>query len=201
MQSFFRFAHALSLLLSVILSHSVVAQDSRWIDLTYSLSADSVFWPTAKPFKLTTDAEGVTEAGYYYSAHSFTAAEDGGTPIDALVHFAEGKYSVNKISLGQLIGPAMLIDGAAPVSANRDYLVSIDDIINWGKTNDPIPDQSIVLFRNGLGALWPNTEPDLGTSLRGVHSVAALSFSGLSAEAATWLIENRRDDAKRAPTF
>ena len=146
MQSFFRFAHALSLLLSVILSHSVVAQDSRWIDLTYSLSADSVFWPTAEPFKLTTDAEGVTEAGYYYSAHSFTAAEDGGTPIDAPGHFAEGRYSVNKISLGQLIGPAMLIDVAAPVSANRDYLVSIDDIIDWGKTNDPIPDQSIVLF-------------------------------------------------------
>lgn len=89
----------------------------------------------------------------------------------------------------------MLIDVAGPVRANRDYLVSIDDIIDWGKANGPIPGRSIVPFRTEFGSLWPNAERYLGTSLRGVDGVAALSFPGLSAEAATWLIENRRINA------
>ena len=89
----------------------------------------------------------------------------------------------------------MLIDVAGPVRANRDYLVSIDDIIDWGKANGPIPGRSIAPFRTEFGSLWPNAERYLGTSLRGVDGVAALSFPGLSAEAATWLIENRRINA------
>ena len=73
----------------------VHGQDKPWIDLTHELSSDAVFWPTADPFKMTTDFEGVTERGYYYSAYSFATAEHGGTHIDAPVHFAEGKNHVS----------------------------------------------------------------------------------------------------------
>ena len=69
LQSIVRNVHALYVLLLLVLTHPVAADDSLWIDLTYDLSADSVFWPTAEPFKLSTDAEGMTEAGYYYSAY------------------------------------------------------------------------------------------------------------------------------------
>ena len=40
-----------------------VAQPEIWIDLTHELSADAVFWPTAEPFKMTTDFEGESEGG------------------------------------------------------------------------------------------------------------------------------------------
>ncbi len=39
----------------------------RWVDLSHDLSAQSLFWPTAKRFELNVDAEGMTERGYYYS--------------------------------------------------------------------------------------------------------------------------------------
>ena len=74
-----------------------VAQEAQWIDLTHDLSEDAVFWPTANRFSMTTDFEGMTEKGYYYSAYSFTTAEHGGTHIDAPVHFAEGRQAVNEI--------------------------------------------------------------------------------------------------------
>ena len=192
LHSIVRNVHALYVLLLLVLTHPVAADDSLWIDLTYDLSADSVFWPTAEPFKLSTDAEGMTEAGYYYSAYSFTTAEHGGTHIDAPVHFAKGKHPVNEIPLDQLIGNAVLVDVAIQVSKNRDHLISIDDIAGWEKTNGLIPRQSIVLFRTGFGYYWPNAKNYLGTSLRDVEGVAALSFPGLSAEAATWLVENRQ---------
>ena len=75
-----------------ILFHSTFtrAEPEAWLDLTHELSSDAVFWPTAAPFRMTTDFEGMTEKGYYYSAYSFTTAEHGGTHIDAPVHFAEG---------------------------------------------------------------------------------------------------------------
>lgn len=58
----------------------------QWIDLTYDLSAATIYWPTAKPFKLHTVSEGMTEKGYYYAAYEFCAAEHGGTHIDAPIH-------------------------------------------------------------------------------------------------------------------
>ena len=86
------------------LLHCQSAWSEDWIDLTHDLSEDAVFWPTADPFELKTEFEGVTEGGYYYSAYSFTTAEHGGTHIDAPVHFSEGRRPVNEIPLDQLIG-------------------------------------------------------------------------------------------------
>jgi kynurenine formamidase len=60
----------------------------------------------AEPFKRTTVAEGKTPQGYYYSAYNYSAAEHGGTHIDAPVHFGEGKKSVDQLELSQLISPA-----------------------------------------------------------------------------------------------
>lgn len=37
------------------------ADIGEWIDLTHELSAEAVFWPTAAPFSMTTDFEGVTD--------------------------------------------------------------------------------------------------------------------------------------------
>lgn len=167
------------------------ADDGHWIDLTHELSPDAVFWPTAEPFKMTTDFEGFTEAGYYYSAYSFATAEHGGTHIDAPVHFAEGKHHVNEIPLDQLIGAAVMVDVSTQVAENRDHLISVSDIEAWEVVHGKIPRGSIVLFRTGFGDYWPDAERYLGTALRGKAGVAALSFPGLDASAASWLIEQR----------
>lgn len=165
---------------------------SVWIDLTHNLSSDAVFWPTAEPFSMTTDFEGMTDKGYYYSAYSFSTAEHGGTHIDAPVHFAKGANHVNEIPLEQLIGDAVVIDVSGEVSQNRDHLVSLTDLKGWEAQHGEIPPDSIVLLRTGFGQLWPDAEKYLGTSLRGAEGVAQLSFPGLDPLAADWLIQNRK---------
>ncbi len=181
---------ALLLLLTGI-ANLAQAQDARWIDLTHDLSSEAVFWPTAEGFQLTTDAEGMTDAGYYYSAYSFCTAEHGGTHVDAPVHFAEGKHHVNEIPLDQLIGDAVVIDVSAMVNDNRNHQVSVADLSAWEQKHGAIPTHSIVLLRTGFAQYWPDAERYLGTALKGSEGVAALSFPGLSAEAATWLVEQR----------
>lgn len=165
--------------------------DGTWVDLTYDLSPETIYWPTSELFKLETVSEGMTDKGYYYSAYKFCAAEHGGTHMDAPVHFAEGKKSVDEVPLEQLIGPAVKIDVSAKALADRDYLITADEIQAWEAVHGTIPDGSIILFETGYGRYWPDAEQYLGTALRGPEGVAALHFPGLHPDAAAWLVENR----------
>ena len=73
--------------------------------------------PRLRRFNLEKDFEGTTEQGYYYSAYKYSAAEHGGTHIDAPVHFAKGRNTVDEIPLEQLMGPASWL--MSPDNARR----------------------------------------------------------------------------------
>lgn len=163
----------------------------QWIDLSHDFSEETIFWVTAEPFKRTTVAEGKTDNGYYYSAYNYSAAEHGGTHIDAPVHFAEGKKTVDQIELDQLIAPGVKID-VSTKAADRDYQITADDIRNWETENGKIPEWCIVLFQTGFAAKWPNKKEYLGTDQRGEAAVKDLHFPGLHPDAAKWLVENRK---------
>src|SRR5437667_10913824 len=83
---------------------------ATWVDLTYDFDSTTIYWPTAKPFRLEVVSAQRTPAGYYYAANNFAAAEHGGTHLDAPVHFAEGRHTTDQIPVTQLIGPAIVVD-------------------------------------------------------------------------------------------
>jgi kynurenine formamidase len=163
----------------------------RIIDLSYPFDSSTVYWPTAETFKLETDFEGTTEQGYYYSAYRYRAAEHGGTHLDAPVHFAKGRHTVDQIPLEQLMGSGILIDVTRQCANNPDYLVSVADFQKWEKHNGRIPVGSIVFLRTGFGKFYPDRKRYLGTDERGAEAVAKLHFPGLDPKAAHWLTENR----------
>ena len=176
-------------LLSVLLFQTKPTR--KIVDLTYSFDAESVYWPTAETFKLETDAEGMTENGYYYSAYRYSAAEHGGTHLDAPVHFAKGRNSVDQIPVDQLTGAGLVLDVTKQCAGNADYLISVADFQDWEKKNGEIPVGSIVLLRTGFGKFYPDRRKYLGTDERGAAAVAKLHFPGLDPEAARWLTQNR----------
>jgi kynurenine formamidase len=163
----------------------------QWIDLSHDFSDETIYWVTAEPFKRTTVAEGKTDKGYYYSAYNFSGAEHGGTHIDAPVHFAEGKKTVDQIELNQLIAPGVKID-VSQRAADRDYQITVDDIKAWEAVNGKIPEWSIILFQTGFGSRWPDKKTYLGTDQKGTEAVKDLHFPGLHPDAAKWLVENRK---------
>ena len=162
-----------------------------WLDLTYDFSDEAVYWPTAEPFFLDTVSFGETPAGFFYSAFSFTAAEHGGTHLDAPIHFSAGKRSVNEIPVSDLVGPAVVIDVSESAAGNQDYLVSVDDLTSWESSHGMIPDGAMVLLKTGHGANWPDPVTYLGTDMRGPDAVPLLHFPGLDPAAAQWLVDNR----------
>ena len=162
------------------------------VDLSHPFDSTTVYWPTAGGFELTKDFEGMTEQGYYYSAYKYCAAEHGGTHIDAPVHFAKGRLSVDRIPLEQLMGAAIVIDVTKQSESNRDYQVTTADLQNWEKLNGRIPAGAIVLLRTGFGKYYPDRVKYMGTDERGAAAVAKLHFPGLHPDTARWIVANRQ---------
>jgi kynurenine formamidase len=164
----------------------------RLVDLTHGFGGETLYWPTEDGFVLEEGFRGVTERGYYYEAHRFRAAEHGGTHVDAPVHFAAGRSSVDRIALERLLAPAVRVDVAAACARDRDHAVSRAELEAFEAAEGRIPPGSIVLLHTGFGAAWPDRARYLGNAGRGAAAAADLHFPGLSAEAARWLAEERR---------
>jgi kynurenine formamidase len=164
----------------------------EWLDLTHDFSSEAIYWPTAKPFELEVVSAQRVPAGFYYAANNFSAAEHGGTHLDAPVHFAEGKWASDQIPLDHLIGPAAVIDVSAKTAGNPDYLVGTDDLRAWEAEHGRLPDGAMVLIRTGWGSFWPDRLKYLGTDKTGPDAVAELHFPGIDSAAARWLAIERR---------
>lgn len=161
-----------------------------WVDLTHSFSARSIYWPTDTiGFVHEELAYGPTPGGFFYSSYRYSAAEHGGTHLDAPIHFAEGRQASDEIPLTRLIGAAAVIDVSD--RATPDYQVSVADFTAWEAEHGQIAPGTIVLVRTGWDARYADRTAYLGTSVTGPDAVAQLHFPGLSPEAAQWLVDNR----------
>jgi kynurenine formamidase len=164
----------------------------KLLDMTYRYDTDTIYWPTAKPFQLTKGNWGFTEKGYYYAANEYSAAEHGGTHVDAPIHFAENGRTINQIPLEEWIGPAVKIDVVKKCEENRDYLLQVDDILNWEKEYGRIPDSAWIIMYTGIDTkYYPDKEKVLGTSKTGMEAIPELSFPGFSPESVEFLIKER----------
>lgn len=182
---------ALALLLISCASRQADFAGGEWIDLSYDFSEQTIYWTTADNFKKETVSAGRNPKGYYYSAYKFSAPEHGGTHLDSPIHFAEGRRTVDEIPLQQLIAPAVKIDVSTKAAADRDYLIGVADLTDWEAANGRIPDGSILLLQTGYGKFWGDRARYMG--IEGADEQK--HFPGLSAEAARWLVENRRINA------
>jgi kynurenine formamidase len=165
--------------------------NGRWLDLTHSFSTNTIYWPTAQPFVLETEFHAHTEKGYFYAANRYKASEHGGTHVDAPIHFAEGRMTLDQLSIDQLTGGAVVVDVSAKAATNADYQVTVADLEAWESRHGRIPVGAIVLFNTGFARHWPDAKKYLGTAERGAEAVAKLHFPGLHPDAARWLANDR----------
>ena len=167
---------------------------NRLVDLTHSLNAQTLYWPTSpSTFKLERLSYGRTEGGWFYSANSFSAPEHGGTHLDAPIHFAEGRNTSDKIPIEQLIGRAVVIDISAKAAADADYRLTRDDVLAFEKRYGRIRPGTIVLLRTDWSKRWSDRKRYFGDDTPG--EVSRLHFPSFSEAAARLLIEHRKTKA------
>ncbi|TMA53431.1 MAG: cyclase family protein [Deltaproteobacteria bacterium] len=163
---------------------------ARLIDLTHAFDADTIYWPTAKPFLLEPVAHGVTPGGWWYAANNFCAAEHGGTHLDAPIHFAADRWTADQVPLERLVGPALVVDLSEKAARDADALLTRADLDGFEAERGVIPPGTIVLVRTGWDRWWDDRAHYLGTAVPG--DTAHLHFPGVAGEAAAWLTTARR---------
>jgi kynurenine formamidase len=135
--------------------------------------------------------DGTTDKGYHYSANNYTAAEHGGTHMDAPIHFKAGGLTVDQLPLSKTTGFAVVVDVTKQTLNQRDYEVGVSDFLDFEAKNGPIEKDQIILIATGFDRFWPDAKGYLGTAERGTEAIAKLHFPGLSPKAAEWLVRER----------
>lgn len=164
---------------------------TAYLDMTYPFDEKTLYWPTARPFRLEVVHKGATKGGFHYEANNFCAAEHGGTHIDAPVHFARGQRTVDEVPLSALIGPAVVVDISERAERDPDTQLLPADLERWEARHGAIPSGAILLVRTGWGQRWPDRRRYLGTDRTGNGAIRDLHFPGISPAAAEWLVARR----------
>ena len=162
------------------------------VDLSHDFSSKTLYWPNADHFQLEKVFDGTTDKGYHYSANNYTAAEHGGTHMDAPIHFKEGGLTVDQLPLSKTTGSAVVVDVSENALKQRDFEVGVADFLAFEAKNGPIEADQIVLIATGFDRFWPDAMAYLGTDERGSKAIAKLHFPGLSPKAADWLVRERK---------
>jgi kynurenine formamidase len=164
---------------------------SRVVDLTHTLDAKSLYWPTSPTkFSLERLAFGPTPGGYFYSAYAFSAPEHGGTHLDAPIHFHQGGVTADAVDLRRLIAGAVVIDIREQAAANADYRLTVADVEAFERAYGRIGEGTIVLLRTGWSSRWPDAKQYLGDDTPG--DASKLHFPSFGVEAAQLLVEGRK---------
>jgi kynurenine formamidase len=175
--------------MAVHLSACMTSPRPTLIDLTHPFDDHTMYWPNNAQFKWEKTDWGTTKAGYWYSAARFSAAEHGGTHIDAPIHFGQERQTVDQIPLDRLIGPAVVIDLRARCETNPDYELTLQDLRSWEQREGAIPQGAIVLMLTGWGSRWADAKRYFGTDTP--DDARTFHFPGFSREAAEFLVTQR----------
>jgi kynurenine formamidase len=162
----------------------------RIVDLSYAFDENTVYWPDNESFQHKQVALGRTPTGYWYSSYTFSGSEHGGTHLDAPIHFAEGKQSVEQIPIEKHIGPGIKISVADKVASDRDYRITSADIQAFERRAGTIPAGAIVLIHTGWGRNWGNAVQYLGTDK--INDASTPHFPGIAQDAAEFLARERQ---------
>ncbi|WP_394822501.1 cyclase family protein [Pendulispora albinea] len=169
---------------------AIVATGGRIVDLSYPYDNATLYWPTdTAGFVLEKTHWGKTDGGYFYASAKMCTAEHGGTHIDAPIHFAEGRPTLDKIALDRLIAPAVVIDISKAAASNPDALLGAADIEAFERTHGRIEPKTIVLVRTGWSERWPDRKRYLGDDKPG--DASNLHFPGIGEDAARALVARK----------
>jgi len=161
----------------------------RVVDLTAPLSAQTPVLPLPPemapipPFRLTELAR-YDERGRTSYQNEISTGEHVGTHFDAPCHWITGRDGgdVAQVPVERLVAPAVVIDRTAEVASDPDYLLQVEDLLDWQQEHGPLP-RGWLLYRTGWDARSRDQQAFINADDTGPHT------PGISPECAKWLAE------------
>jgi kynurenine formamidase len=154
------------------------------IDLSHVFGTTiPTYLPDEKPKR--EDFVTVERDGFYIQRWIYT--EHAGTHVDIPAHFIAGGQTVDEYPAQLLVGTAVVIDISEKAAQNADATLDMADVEAWERANGKIPEGAIVFMYSGWEARW-----DDPIAFRNADADDVQHYPGVDAEAATFLIEERK---------
>ncbi|XP_055344092.1 isatin hydrolase-like [Paramacrobiotus metropolitanus] len=162
---------------------------NRLLDMSHSLSAETIFWQGGGYNFTLTHQDYVTEANLTFRSGHFIAGEHGGTHLDSPYHLNFSADGMADLTLHQLTGPAVRIDIVDKVKANLDYQLSVDDIQAFENKYGRIPEGAFVFMYSEWGQRWPDYRKVYNTET--LADGRTYHYPGFHPEATEFLVQQR----------
>ena len=151
------------------------------IDLTHTLSEETLVYPGKTPFSRVICA--FYQSGYRLDDMALSMGI--GTHMDAPNHFCSDGGGMETVSLSRCYGSCSVIHLKDKVQTNIDYAITDRDIEEWEAVHGQLSEGSLVLFHTGWDQHWGTVrfcEPD---------QEGVCHFPGVSEEAANLLVKRK----------
>jgi kynurenine formamidase len=125
---------------------AAVLAPGRLVDLTQPLGPATVLWPGSRPFEAEVEIDHDTHGAY---ARDIALPEHAGTHLDAPVHFERDGASADRLSLAQLVRPAVRLDVRALVGDDAGFALTATQVEAIERREGRIPAGSAVLVHTG----------------------------------------------------
>ena len=156
---------------------------TKVVDLSWPVHPGIPQWPGDPGVEFQTVAD-FEKDGYFL--RRFSMGEHSGTHLSAPSSFHPGGPGHNEFSPRDLVRPAIVIGVAAQAEVNRDYALTMNDVLDWESDHGPVPQGCLALLDTGWPASWGNPPDYLGGT-----SADQLHFPGFGLDAARLLLEGR----------
>lgn len=169
-----------------------VLKEKKWVDLTHS------FGPESPHFFMFEDAKFDTlfthDDGFFAQKFSFPGQY--GTHIDAPIHFVRDTRYLDELELKELVLPLIVIDKSKEATANNDFSLGVQDILDFEAVHGEIEEATFVALRTDWSKRWPDHIAFNNKDVDGNNRIP-----GWGLEALQFLFEQRNVKAVGHETF
>ena len=159
---------------STVMETHVGLRPEKLIDLTQPLGPATILWPGSQPFAA--DVEGEVDTDGFYARH-LSLPEHSGTHLDAPAHFVSDGATVEEITIGALVRPAVCLDIRELVGDDAAFTLSAAMVEAIEARDGVIPPDTAVLVCTG----WDRYHGDA--------SRQPLAFPGIAGDAARLFVD------------
>ncbi|MBO0687659.1 MAG: cyclase family protein [Candidatus Dormibacteraeota bacterium] len=168
----------------------IVGKTVQVVDLTVPLTERTPVIQLPPPFANTRglslqELSHYDERGPAWYWNDISLGEHAGTHFDAPIHWVTGKdkASVDRVPLGHLVAPVVVVDRSADCAANPDFLLEVEHLEAWQREHGPLPEGGWLLFRSGWESRAGDQSSFLNADEHGSHT------PGPSVACARWLAQ------------
>ena len=156
---------------------------TRVVNLSQLIHPGIPQWPGDPPVEFKTVAQ-IGQDGHYL--RRFSLGEHSGTHLNAPSGFHPNGASIDAYPVESLIAPAVIVDVRDKAAGSPDYLLSIEDVLEWERKSGQAASGCVLLLYTGWQDKWDNPREFFGPDTEGV-----LHFPGFGIAAVRFLLEER----------